>query len=100
MVGFFGGIVPANGHLPLVPGLIVGADQKVYNLDCGFGVALLKKAAYTSHNFTDLGVSLSQSFMAFGGCHLENRDYAGGRVSAGGWHEIDDKRVKEGVIGC
>ena len=38
--------------------------------------------------------------MPLGGCRLGNRDYAGDRVYAIGWCEIDGKRVKEGVIGC
>ena len=38
--------------------------------------------------------------MAFGRCHLENRDYAGGRLFTDGWYDIDGKRVKEGAIGC
>jgi len=63
-------------------------------------VVLLEKLAYMGHDFADVEVALSRSFMLFGGRHLENRDYTGGRASAVGWYEIDGKRVKEGVIGC
>ena len=62
MVVDFGVLFSAGGHLPLVLGSIVGADWKVCNFDCGIGV-LLEKLAYTAHDFTDVRVVLSLSFM-------------------------------------
>ena len=87
-------LVPANGHLPLVLGSIVGADQNVCDLDRRTGVYLLQKFVYTAHDFADVEVALSQSLIPWGDRNPENRDYD--HV----WVQIDGERVKEGVSVC
>jgi hypothetical protein len=72
-----GVLVPVNGHLPQVLGsiLMLGADQKVCDFDCGVELRILEKLAHMGHNFANEVVALSRSFIAWGGYNLENRDY-------------------------
>ena len=59
MVGLLGAIVPASGHLPLMPRFTRGTGKKVYNFDFGIKVCLLEKPAYMTNDFADSSIVLS-----------------------------------------
>ncbi len=95
MVMSFDILAPVDGHLPLMLGCTLRADQKVCGFNCGFEVRLLEKRAYTGHDFADEEVALGRSFVAWGDRNLENRYHNGVLVRI----QINGERVKGGVIG-
>ena len=50
---------PTKGHRPLILGLPLWADKKVYEFDHGRGALAAKKLTYMCYDYLDVGVAFA-----------------------------------------
>ena len=60
MVVGSGDCAPVSGRPPLIPGFVVGADQKARNIDFGIAARILEEPLHMGDDFADEGASSPQ----------------------------------------